>query len=156
MIKRNWKFYLGVTFIVLSFVLPLFGFLVPFLGLPVGVAAVLTGFLVLGGPEVMIVLAVLFLGRPVFNLIKEKVFRIFKRKGPPKPVSMFRYYLGLIIFFGSVTPYYINVYAPHWFPENETHRLYWFIGGDLSFVCSFFVLGGAFWEKFKRLFIWKD
>lgn len=156
MIEKNWKFYLGMTCFVLSFVLPLIGLLIPFVGLPVGVTVVLTGFLMLGGPEIMIVLAVLLLGRPVFNLFKEKVFQFFKKKKPRKQVSKFRYYLGLVIFFGSFTPFYLNGYAPEWFPQDEIHRLYLFIASDLAFVCSFFILGGAFWEKFKRLFIWKD
>ena len=152
MVEKNWKFYLGMT----CFVLPLIGLLIPFVGLPTGVTVVLSGFLMLGGPEIMIVLAVLFLGRPVFNLIKEKIFQFFRRKGSPKPVSRFRYYLGLVIFFGSVTPFYMSGYGPEWLPQDETHRLYLFIGSDLAFVLSFFILGGVFWEKFKRLFIWKE
>jgi len=156
MIEKNWKYYLGMTCFILSFVFPLIGFLIPFLGLPLALMAFLTGFLMFGGPEIMIVLAVVFLGKPVLNQIKEKFFKLFKRKKPYKPVSRFRYYLGIVIFFGSFTPFYLNGYAPHLLPDHEVWRLYIFIGSDLVFILSFFILGGNFWEKFKKLFIWDE
>ena len=66
--------------LILSFGLPFIGFLIPFLDLPGGVTALLMGILTLGGPEVMILLAVLLLGKEVLDYFKQKVFRLFKRR----------------------------------------------------------------------------
>ena len=149
---KDWKYYTGMTCMVLSLLLPLLGFVIPFIGLPVGVSAVLVGLLTVGGPEIMVILAVVFLGKQTFNYYKQKFFALFKRTGPIKPVSSTRYYIGLVILFGSPTILYLNAYAPHLLPANDTYRYYLLIGADLAFVLSFFILGGNFWEKFKGLF----
>lgn len=147
-IKRNWKYYLGMTCLSLSFLVPVIGFIFPFLGLPTALAATLTGVFTVGIPEVMIILAVLLLGKETFNYYKSKLFK--KRKNAPKPVSKFRYYFGLVIFLASPIPLYLNGYSPDLLPESGRHTI--LMGGDLAFVLSFFILGGGFWEKIKALF----
>ncbi|QVL56708.1 MAG: transporter suffix domain-containing protein [Simkaniaceae bacterium] len=150
-LKKDWKYYLGMTFLILSFLIPAIGFIFPFLGLPTALAAALLGVFTVGIPEVMILLAVLLLGKETFNYYKNK---IFKRKYPPKPVSKFRYYFGLVIFLASPIPLYMNGYSPDLLPEGGRH--YILIAGDLAFVLSFFILGGGFWEKIKALFRWES
>lgn len=156
MIEKNWKYYTGMTFLWLSLVLPLIGFTIPFLGLHPALTATIMGLLTVGGPEVAIILAVIFLGKKTFLYYKEKFFKLFKRTRPYKPVSKVRYYIGLVIFWGSITPHYLNAYAPHLLPNQDNLRYFILVGGDLAFVLSFFILGGNFWEKFKRLFIWEE
>ena len=152
-LKKDWKYYLGMTFLVLSFVVPLAGFIFPFLGLPTALAATLVGVFTVGVPEVMIILAVLCLGKETFNYYKKKLFKIFRPNKPPKPVSKFRYYFGLVIFLASPIPLYINGYSPDLLPAGGRH--YILMGGDLAFVISFFILGESFWEKIKALFRWE-
>ena len=65
--KKDWKYYLGITFLVLSFLIPAIGFIFPFLGLPTALAAILIGVFTVGIPEVMIILAVFCLGKETFN-----------------------------------------------------------------------------------------
>lgn len=140
-----------MTFLVLSFLIPIVGFIFPFLGLPTALAATLTGVFIVGIPEVMIILAVLFLGKETFNHYKQKFYNLFKkRKKAPKKVSRFRYYFGLVIFLASPIPLYLNGYSLHPLLESGRHTI--LMIGDLSFVLSFFILGGAFWEKIKALF----
>lgn len=143
-----------MTFLCLSLILPLFGIVIPFLGLPVAWTTVIIGMLTIGGPEVMIALAVIFLGKETLAYLKQKFFKLFKRTKPWKPVSKLRYYLGLVIFLGSIIPLYLNAYWTEVLPSDETTRHMVLMAGDLAFVCSFFILGGNFWDKFKSLFIW--
>lgn len=152
--EKDWKYYLGLSLLFLSLILPLFGFFIPFFDLPVAVKTVLIGALSLGGPEILITLAVILLGKEKILYFKGKIAKFFKRKKPLKPVSRFRYYFGLLLFFGSLVPIYLNAYSPTTLPEDETTRLLILISGDLTFVISFFILGANFWEKFKRLFLY--
>ena len=153
-IHKDWKYYVGLTCLILSVGLPLFGFTVPFLGLHPAFTAILIGFLTIGGPEVMILLAVLFLGKETLSYYKQKIYKCLFKRRKYKPVSRFRYYFGLIIFFASPTPLYLNAYGEHLLPADEHLRHFILMGADLAFVLSFFILGGNFWEKFKSLFIW--
>jgi len=103
----------------------------------------------------MIILAVLLLGKKAVLHFKKKLWGFFKLKKLPKPVSKPRYYIGLFLFFFSLTPLYIAAYAPHVLPGDETARFLITTSGDFVFVLSFFILGANFWEKFKRLFVWE-
>ncbi len=143
-----------MTCLILSVGLPLFGFAIPFMGLHPGLAATIMGLLTIGGPEIMILLAVLFLGKETLSYYKHKLYQRFFKKRKHKPVSKFRYYLGLVIFLASPTPLYLNAYGSHLLPSDEQLRHFVLMGADLVFVLSFFILGGNFWEKFKALFIW--
>lgn len=112
-------------------------------------------FLTIGGPELLVIFAVALLGKEVYNYYKEKAFRWFKSKRKPKPVSKVRYYIGLAIMIGSALPLYLDAYAPMIMPSDQSARYYVLVAADFVFVLSFFVLGGKFWEKFKKLFIWE-
>jgi hypothetical protein len=153
-IKRDWKFYLGITSLLASFILPLFGFFVPFLKLPVKVTVPIVAFLTVGGPEITVIVGVLLLGKKVFKYYKNRVFLFLKRIF--KNVSKPRYYVGLFIMFFSVVPLYINGYFKGILPKDDTTRYLILVSADFSFVISFFILGEGFWEKFKGLFIWNE
>ena len=153
-LKKDWRFYTGMTFLVMAVILPLFGFLVPLLDIPTAAEVFIIACLTVGGPELMIMFAVAFLGKRTFVYIKAKIFAIFKRKRRPKPVSITRYYIGLAIFILSPRLLYFNAYWPEIMPAHDQVRYYLLVIGDLAFVISFFILGERFWEKFKSLFIW--
>ncbi len=153
-IHKGWKYYIGMTCLIFSLGLPAFGFAIPFMGLQPTLAAILVGFLTIGGPEVMIFLAVLFLGKETLSYYKQKLYKCFFKRRKYEPVSKFRYYFGLVIFFASPTPLYFNAYGAQFLPADEHLRHFILMGADLAFVLSFFILGGNFWEKFKSLFIW--
>lgn len=154
--KKNWKYYTGITLIYFSLLLPLLGLLLPLLNLSPTLTAILVGSLTVGGPEICIILATLFLGKKHILYFKSKIRGFFRKKRKmPKPVSKKRYYFGLTILLASGIPLYLNAYFPEVFPEDEQKRLLIFIFTDLAFVLSFFILGANFWEKFKRLFIWE-
>ena len=153
-IHKDWKFYTGITFLILSLIFPLFGFFVPLLDLPTPIEVAIITALTVGGPELMIMFAAAFLGKETYIYIKGKVRAFFRRKKKSKSVGMTRYYIGLFIFLMSPTLLYFNAYWPEIMPQDATARYYLLVSGDLAFVLSFFIMGASFWEKFKRLFIW--
>lgn len=154
--SKKWKSYLGSICLCLSFLFPALGFVIPFLGFPISWTSILVGVFTCGVPEIMIALAVIFLGKETLLNYRRKFFTLFKRLKPWKPVSKFRYYFGLVIFIASPIPLYLHAYGSDWLPSSDMMCYMIFAGGDLAFVLSFFILGPNFWEKFKNLFIWNE
>lgn len=153
MLKRV-KFYLGITFLILSVVMPLLGFWVAQLDLHIAIKSTIIGLLTLGGPEVFILLSVALLGKEAFEFITGKIRAALHRMKPTGPVSKQRYVIGLVLFLLPLIPTYIMAYTPHLMPDDSPYRLYINIGADVLFVVSLFVLGGDFWDKLASLFVY--
>ncbi len=149
----GWRFQLGLVFFVLAWVSPAFVPLLALTELPVAAKTALTGALIVGGPEIFGFIAIACLGKAGFRYLTQKVMAVFRRYGPPRDVSPVRYNVGLVIMFGPflLTPFIF--YAPHLIPFYEEHRVVFGLVLDLTFVISFFILGGAFWDKVRALFI---
>jgi hypothetical protein len=150
----NWRFVAGVSVLGLSMLLPLAALVVPFLGLPVAQSALIAGALVAGAPEVLMLLAVALLGRQNFDRIVAAAKRFLFTAFFSTPVSRGRYYAGLAICLLSFVPIYVAGYAPSWMPAGNG-RIAILAAADLAFIFSFFIMGGEFWEKFRRLFVWE-
>jgi hypothetical protein len=151
---NNLKFYLGVSMLVLSCLVPLLGFWVASLALPVAVKGAIIGMLTLGGPEVLALIAVSLLGKQAFDALTSKVFPFLRALAPKGSVTRMRYKLGLFLFIVSFIPSYVVAYTPNLLPDTSPSRFYVCMGADLLFVISLFVLGGDFWDKLKALFIY--
>ena len=80
--KNRLRFYLGLSCFVLSWILPLFGFLVARLDLPLGVRATIIGLLTVGGPEILGILAVVCLGKENLIVIKDKILAFLRLLKP--------------------------------------------------------------------------
>lgn len=148
------RFYLGVVFFALAWILPLFGILVAKLSLSLGTKATIIGLLTVGGPELLGLLAVLCLGKENLIFLKKKFLDWLKRLKPAAPVSRNRYRLGLVMFLLPLIPTYIMAYAPQWLPDHSPQRLYLNLAADFIFLASLFVLGGDFWDKLRALFVY--
>jgi hypothetical protein len=143
-----------MTAIVLSIVMPLGALLVPWLGLPMAQSAFLAGILVAGCPEVLCILAVAFLGKETFQYFTHKAKSALRRVVLDRPASRTRYYVGLAIVLVSWLPAYFYAYLPQFMPGGNA-RIYILAGMDLAFVASVFLMGGEFWEKVRRIFIYE-
>jgi hypothetical protein len=153
--KNRLRFYLGLSCFVLSWILPLFGFLVAGLDLPLAARATIIGLLTVGGPEILGILAVVCLGKENLVHIKDKVLGYVKLIKPSGPVSRGRYRVGLAMFLLPLIPTYIMAYAPQWLPDQSPLRLYVNLAADFLFLSSLFVLGGDFWDKLQALFVYE-
>jgi hypothetical protein len=68
-----WRLAVGIAFLVLALVLPLFSVYVAFLPLSAGVKAAIIAVLLLGAPEVCAIIAVFIMGKPAYNALKATV-----------------------------------------------------------------------------------
>ena len=152
--KNKLRFYLGLSCFVLSWILPLFGFLVARLDLPLAVKATIIGLLTVGGPEIFGILAVVCLGKENLLVIKDKILAVLRLIKPAAVVSRWRYRLGLVMFLLPLIPTYIMAYVPQWLPDHSPQRLYVNLAADFLFLTSLFVLGGDFWDKLRALFVY--
>ena len=152
--KPKLRFYLGLVFFGLAWVLPLFGILVARLPLSLAVKPSIIGLLTVGGPEILGLLAVLCLGKENLLLIKNKLLALLKRLRPPSPVSRTRYRVGLVMFLLPLIPTYVMAYAPWGLPDHSPQHLYVNLAADFIFLSSLLVLGGDFWDKLRALFVY--
>lgn len=151
---KDWRFYLGIGALALSIIMPIFALFVPLLGLSVAQSALVVGLLIGGGPEVMALIAVALLGKATFRYLLHSVKSFFRAKVLEKPASKGRYYFGLMINITSWIPLYLYGYLPAIMPGGDM-RIYILAAADLSFVASMFVMGGEFWEKIRKIFVWE-
>lgn len=131
--------------------------LIPFVlstSLSTGMKTALSGILMLGIPELAILLAIVIMGKAGFAYLKGKIGGFFKQYGPPDKVSKTRYTIGLIMFIIPLFIGWILPYVEHLIPGYDQYHLWINIPGDILLVLSLFVLGGDFWEKLRSLFIY--
>ncbi|MBM3461831.1 MAG: hypothetical protein FJX76_06990 [Armatimonadetes bacterium] len=143
----GFRYYAGWFFFILTLGLPVLALIIPSLGLPAATTTVVTGALIVGGPEIAMILAVTFWGRETFAHFTG---RLKASVTPPPSVSPTRYRVGLALFLGSALPSWLIAYLPHLLSDSA--RVPVLASADLIFVARFFVLGGEFWGKLRALF----
>jgi hypothetical protein len=153
--KVRWRMSLALGLWVGGFFLPLAIPLVTGLPLPVATKTLLSGLLIFGLPQVLTVIAIAIVGKSGFHYLKDRLFGVAKKFGPPAHVSRLRYRIGLVMLF---LPLAVSLLEPYitllvvW--EHLPHWVYGAVN-DTLFLASFFVLGGEFWDKVKALFIYE-
>jgi hypothetical protein len=150
----GWRFRLGLIFFVLGWLCPLVIPLVTRSDLPVETKTLLSGFLLIGVPEIFSVISIVILGKPGFEYIKTKVFAFLKLVVPRGQVSRTRYRIGLFMLLLHVTYACLTYYAPDLIPGYSEDRITINLIADFLFVVTLFVLGGDFWDKLRALFLY--
>jgi len=138
----------------LAVIMPLSALVVPVLGLSTTQSALLAGVLLAGGPEVLCILAVALLGKETFLYLAHRAKTALRRAVIDQPASRARYYAGLVVILLSWLPAYIYAYSPALLPQGNA-RIYLLAAMDLAFVVSVFLMGGEFWEKVRRIFVYE-
>lgn len=144
------RFAAGCILLGIAVLLPFAALLFPVLGLPSASSSFMVSLLVAGVPELLCLGAIALLGRAGLQSIGAKM----RRESETVTVSKIRYYSGLILCLLNTLPITLYAYAPAWMPGGIV-RLCILVMTDLGFVLSLFFMGGEFWEKFRRLFIWE-
>ena len=152
--RKDWRFYAGMTAMALAVIMPLSALVVPVLGLSTMRSALLAGVLLAGGPEVLCILAVALLGKETFLYLAHRAKTALRRAVIDQPASRARYYAGLVVILLSWLPAYIYAYSPALMPPGDA-RIYLLAAMDLAFVVSVFLMGGEFWEKVRRIFVYE-
>ena len=153
--KAGWRFRLGLTTLIVGWLSPLLIPLVTRTALATEWKTIISGLLAVGIPEVFTVVAIAIMGKSGYNLIKERIFRFFKKHGPPDRVSLTRYRIGLAMFVLPIVFGWLGPYGAHQIPGYEAYRFTVNVIGDVMLISSLFVLGGDFWDKVRALFIYE-
>lgn len=158
--EKKWKFYIGIGFLILSFIVDIAFIIVPFLGFSgTKIISLMTILAILA--EAFFFISILLMGKEIINNIKEKISYWFKKPEAMAPVfiSRKRHSFGVWIFFISMLPYpLIEISLLLGFPSSGEHMFCFFLllAGDILFVTSFFMLGEPFWDKVKKLFSYSE
>ncbi len=148
------RLYTGGAIFIGGFLSPLLVPLVMMLPMSDGWKTAISGLLLVGVPELAMLLAAAVMGKDGFNYLKKVLFGFLgKHFAPPETVSQTRYRIGLVLFsvpllFGWIVPYLAGYLL-----ILDEQRLVFAIIGDLLLLSSLFVLGGEFWDKLRALFI---
>ena len=165
-----WRYKAGLYLFIIGNVVTLASpVVVPALGLN----AVYIGAAVIVG-EVLVLSSVFFIGWRGMKELQGKILAYIKWHPGAKPVSRFRFRLGMFLTFmlAVVLNYlafllmifaYANAAPADPFPATwgiPYDSLGWtvgglFFGGEISLLAGLFVLGDEWWERFRGLFIWR-
>jgi hypothetical protein len=140
---------LGGTIFISGFLSPLAIPLVTSSNLSTEWKTMLSAVLVLGVPEVFMLIAIAILGKQGFDYLKSQLWETAR---PADKVSSTRYRIGLVLFFTPILFGWLQPYLELWITGFEAHQVSLAIIGDIIFAISLFVLGGDFWLKIKSLF----
>ncbi len=150
------RFRLGIFFFVLSFISPVGAAIVALTNLSTALKATLGGLFLAGIPEVCTMLAVACMGKAGFAYVKNRLMAVLRRYSPPREVGRVRYYIGLAMWFIPAVYAWVLLYISlDWIPGFPEHRIPIALSFDFIFICSFFVLGGDFWDKVRALFMYR-
>ena len=153
--RAGWRFRLGLTILIFGWLSPLLIPVVTRTSLATELKAIISGLLAVGIPELFTLAAIAIMGKSGYNLIKERIFSLLKKHGPPDRVSLTRYRIGLVMFVLPIVFGWLGPYGAHQVPGYEAHRFTVNVIGDVMLISSLFVLGGDFWDKVRALFIYE-
>lgn len=148
------RFVAGFALIGFAVLLPIAALLFPVFGLPSPSSNLLVALLVAGAPEMLCLAAIALLGQEGFPNFGDRFRAVSTGAGVAPVASKMRYYGGLVYCLLNTLPISLYAYAPHWMPGEPAKYLILAVT-DLGFILSVFLMGGEFWEKFRRLFIWE-
>jgi hypothetical protein len=150
----GWRMAIAIVLIAISLGAPAFIPLVTGSGLSTEAKALLSGLLVVGIPQLLMVSAVALVGKAGFAYIKHQAMSKLSRLAPSREVGNVRYYIGLVMFFLPFLVAFLGPYVAQWVPADIVdRRLVVGLLGDTVFLASLFVLGGDFWDKLRALFV---
>ncbi len=154
--KKDWKYYLGMTLFFYSFLPMSTVAILPFLGMTLAQAGAFSVAFLASG-EVAFLCAAALLGKEFVTALKSKIKSWFKRSHVEKPISLNRHRLGVSLLAASCLPHYVMIIYLLFFShkESEINFLAWtLVAGEAALITGLFILGEDFWERLKNLFAW--
>jgi hypothetical protein len=148
----GWRFRLGMILFVLGMGCPLLAPLVLALDLGPGLTATLSGGLMLGIPDVLLLAAAAVMGKEGFNYLKDRLYALLRKAAPPQYVGPVRYTVGIVMFVIPLLTGWLFTYLYDFVPFLWEHHILFAVSGDVMFLASLWVLGGDFWDKLAALF----
>ncbi len=143
---------LGGTVFIAGFLSPLLTPLVVSSGLSDAWKTMLSAVLLVGLPEIMMLIAVSILGADGYRFLKAKLWALLKKTTPSARVSRPRYIAGLVLFILPIVYAWLEPYIGNLNPWLHNNHMIFNVTGDFIFVISLYILGGDFWDKLRALF----
>ncbi len=146
----GWRPRLALALFVLALVSPFLSIVALGSDLPRELRAAVAGLLLFGVPMALIMAVVALMGQRAHAFIR---YFVSGRDAPPEAVGVGRYRWGLLLLVLSVLTSWIEpLLSPH-FPFLANRRIAIGTLADGMVLVSLFVLGGAFWDKVRALFV---
>ena len=157
--SSGWRRAVGITLFVLHITLPVIALIVvPILGLPSGASAAVIGLSVVGGPDVLLIVAIGVLGKDGVAELMGKLGSVIRRLTKWDAVTERRYRIGgwvlvtslllptVILFFWNDSVKDIDG-QPGW--------AYWLLlASTFGFIGAVMSMGAPFWLRVQALFTW--
>ena len=154
--KKDWKYYLGLSLFSYSFLPIMVVAILPFMGLSLAQSGAFAVVFLASG-EITFMIAAALLGKEFLVALKKRFMAVFKRTHVPKTVSRIRHRIGVALLVLSILPYYAVLVDLLFFSHKEaeiTFLAWAMVAGEAAFIAGLFLLGGQFWERLKHLFDW--
>ena len=161
-IKKNWKYYLGMSLFIFCWIPYIVSGLLLFCKIPHGdLVGLMT--LLIASSEISFAISIVLLGKTFVKMLKSKILGIIFRHNtvkPAKPIGKMRHYIGVILLILSFIPSFaVETFLLFGYPKTDAGHVYMFIAllsGYTMFIVSLFVLGSDFWDRAMKLFRWPD
>ena len=154
--KKDWKYYLGLSLFIYSFLPFSIVAVLPFTGMTLAQLGIFAVVFLASG-EIALMCAAALLGKEFLAALKKRIMALFKRTHEPKPVSRATHRFGITLLIASTLPYYAVMVYLLFFSHREAviNFLAWaLVAGEAAFMAGLFILGGQFWDRLKHLFQW--
>lgn len=92
------------------------------------------------------------MGKPGFNYLKQLLFGLLRKFGPPQQVGRGRYRLGLILFMVPMLMTWIAPYITGLLRPGSMFGFLQELSLEVLLLIGLFLLGGEFWDKMRALF----
>ncbi|NME70315.1 hypothetical protein [Flammeovirga aprica] len=157
--KTSLRSRIGIVLIVLGFISPLIGLLIPLLNLSSTLTTSLVALFMVGGPEVFLVLGSALAGKEGITIVKNKIKKLLGLPEGRYPATKRQYNLALAIMFLWLLSLTVPLYIPGFVEMLQLDSLMWYyyLIIDVLFIVAFVFLGGhQFTTKFTKLITWEE
>lgn len=149
------RLYLGGAIFIGGFLSPLLIPLVVQSGLSEQAKTIVSGVLMLGVPEVAMLVAVIVLGKPGFEFLKNKLKSSIAEILFPDQVGKWRHHFGLLLLCIPFVLAWMMPYLGERVVDIQS-RYTVALTGDLMILAGLLLLGGEFWRKLQELFTYQN
>ena len=155
----GWRRWLGIGLFVLHLALPLVALIVvPLLGLPDGINAILFGASVVGGPDVLLVASIAVLGKDGVTDLMTKFGSVVRWLTRWDAVTRRRYTIGLWVMVGSLLlPTVILFFWNDSIVDigDQPGWGFWvLLASTFAFIGAVLSMGAPLWSRIQALFDW--
>ena len=155
-ITKGWRYRLGMFFLIMMLISPVLALIVPYLKLSDNITLTVQGVLLVGGPEVFMILGIYLAGKEALTTMKNALKKMFGMPPGAYAASESQYRLGLTFVFIGMLVTFIMSYLPVLIQSGFfiEYDLWINLIGDIVFILGVFIAGEQFITKLKNLFTW--